>query len=332
MGIFHSPTAAAFAGEMDRLKQAHHVAVIGHIRPDGDAIGSVTGLVTMLRQAGVTAYGYIGQPGQFADDLLTIPHAEKVRCAHGLPKAVDAAITVDCSTLDRTGTLQTGLEKLLKANPQALINVDHHASNTNFGSLNLVEAERESVTAILFGYIQPLASYGVHLNLTLAHQLYAGLVTDTGSFRWGNPAMFSVAAELVAVGLDTQSIAFDLMDHVSVDDLKFRGEALSRIQVIEVGALRLALIAATHDLIEGRAAGAVESLVEFVRAADETDIGVVFKELAPGSWTVSLRSRTVDVAAIATRLGGGGHTAAAGYSATGTVADLTNALVAAIAQ
>ena len=337
--IVTAPTAAEFVSVMPRLKKAKHVAVIGHIRPDGDAIGSVTGLVTMLRQAGVTARGYIGQVGQFADDLLTIPHADAIRCAHGLPKTVDMAITVDCSTIDRTGTLQEGLSGLVDADPTTVINIDHHDSNTNFAGINLVEPTKESVTALLFGYIQPLREFGVRLTKTLAHQLYAGLMTDTGSFRWGSPNMFAIAAKLAAYGLDTQQIAYDLVDKVSIEDLKFQGEALSRLEILTVPVndrhtnpdLTVALIAVPHALLDGRAAGAVEALVEFVRGADGADIGCVFKELAEGAWTVSLRSRTVDVAAIAQRLGGGGHTAAAGYSAHGSADDLRQSLVAAIA-
>ena len=311
--------AEQFAQELDRLVDASSVAVVGHVRPDGDAIGSVTALVAMLRQKGVNAHGFIGQEERFSEDLYTIPGAEDVRTVTSFPQDVAACITVDCSSLDRTGALQEEIAALDKT-----VVVDHHAANTEFGYKNFVIPEAEATAVMLYYFIAPL---GVELTKDIAHSLYAGVLTDTGSFRWGGPQMHAVAAELVKTGIDQQAIAYELVDRITTQDLRFNGEILSKLQVFDAGGIRIASLTATHEMIEGRPKSTIESLINFVRATDDTDMGCVFKEQHPGEWTVSLRSRTLDVAEYAQALGGGGHKPAAGYSDTGTADDLARHLV-----
>lgn len=311
--------AEQFAQELDRLVDASSVAVVGHVRPDGDAIGSVTALVAMLRQKGVNAHGFIGQAERFSEDLYTIPGAEDVRTVTSFPQDVAACITVDCSSLDRTGALQEEIAALDKT-----VVIDHHDSNTEFGYKNFVIPEAEATAVMLYYFIAPL---GVELTKDIAHSLYAGVLTDTGSFRWGGPQMHAVAAELVKTGIDQQAIAYELVDRITTQDLRFNGEILSKLQVLDAGGIRIASLTAPYELINGRPKSTIESLINFVRATDDTDMGCVFKEQQPGQWTVSLRSRTLDVSRFAIALGGGGHEPAAGYSDEGTEQDLINHLV-----
>ena len=279
-------TADQFASAVEEL-QGHKVAVIGHIRPDGDCIGSVTGCVAMLSQRGIDATGMIGQTDPFSPDFLTIPGGKDVACRKELPSDVTAIVTVDCGSIDRTGTLQEGIERLKSAG-HPVVNIDHHDSNTSFGTRNLVEPSRESVTMILYGYA---VAGGFDLTKELAHSLYAGLLTDTGSFRWGGPDAHAMAAELMGYGIDTQQITFDLIDHTTVEELTFTGEMLSRVQLLDVGGKKLALIVGDFESIDGRSKASIESLIDYVRAIEDADIGCVMKEQYPGYWSVSLRSR-----------------------------------------
>ncbi|MCI6206357.1 MAG: bifunctional oligoribonuclease/PAP phosphatase NrnA [Corynebacterium glucuronolyticum] len=314
--------AEQFAQELDRLVDASSVAVVGHVRPDGDAIGSVTALVAMLRQKGVNAHGFIGQEERFSKDLYTIPGADDVRTVAHFPDDVSAVVTVDCASIDRTGTLQDEIAALDKT-----VVIDHHASNTNFGYKNFVIAESEATAVMLYYLIDAL---DVELTKDIAHSLYAGVLTDTGSFRWGGSSMHEVASKLVATGIDQQAIAYDLVDRITTQDLRFNGQILSNLQVLEAGDIKIASLTAPYELINGRPKSTIESLINFVRATDDTDMGCVFKEQRPGQWTVSLRSRTLDVSRFAIALGGGGHEPAAGYSDEGTIDELIEHLITAV--
>ncbi|QGU04866.1 DHH family phosphoesterase [Corynebacterium comes] len=301
------------------IEAAHSVAVIGHVRADADAIGSVCATVGALRQLGKQAVGLIGQSHPFADNLRTIPGAEEIALADSLPD-VDLIITVDCGSLDRTGTLATAVS----ARAQDTVVIDHHASNPGFGRVDLIDVQAESTTTVLGRLFEHL---GVTLDQPIAHALYAGVLTDTGSFRWGSPQMHTFAARLMETGLDVRSIAVDLLDSGTVVDLRMMGRALSSVEVHEAGDYRLAVIVADHDLIRTGSLPAVEGLVDFVRSLQGTNLGVVFKESLPDLWHVSLRSNQINVALLAVALGGGGHTPAAGYTAHGTIEEVLEELL-----
>ncbi|MGP6172944.1 DHH family phosphoesterase [Corynebacterium sp. A21] len=293
------------------IDAADTVTVVGHVRSDADAIGSVSALLLALRQLGKEAIGVIGQPTPFSANLLSIPAAEGIRISDELPSS-DLVVTVDCGSIDRTGYFAEAIAERFE---QTLV-IDHHASNSGFGRVNLLVPEAESTTTVLH---ELFAELGVEVDRDIAHCIYAGLVTDTGSFRWGRPQMHQLAAELMATGIDTTGIAVELMDSTDMRDLQMIGRVLAGVATHQVGEHTVATLTATNDLIAGHSDAAVESLVDFVRALKGTDIGVVFKEMTPGMWAVSLRSAVIDVSLIAVALGGGGHVPAAGYTSFGTI-------------
>lgn len=312
-----------FTAASELVHRASRIAVIGHIRPDADAIGSVTTLLQAFAYLGKDVSGWIGQTEDFAPNLLTIPCASDVRCATALPDA-DLHVVVDCGSIDRAGAFH----EHLATSEVPLIMVDHHASNCGFGRVNLLDHCAESTTTILREWLRDLA---VPLTPTLAHSLYAGLVTDTGSFRWGRPRMHELAAELIAAGLDTRAIAGQLIDDASLNGLKMVGNVLSGIQLRQAGDYAVAILTATHELIKGQSMSEVEGLVDYVRGIDAADVSAVFKEYEPGWFAVSLRTtKDLDVSRIAASLGGGGHVQAAGYTTEGTVEDVHNALLHAV--
>lgn len=306
------------------IDAAESVAVVGHIRSDADAVGSVSALLLALRRLGKAAVGLVGQPVPFSANLLTIPGAGEIQVTDTLPPT-DLIITVDCGSVERTGLLAGQIT----ARAGRTLVIDHHASNPGFGAVDLVVPAAESTTTVLRDLIREL---GVELDRDIAHCIYAGLVTDTGSFRWGQPRMHGLAAELMATGIDTRQIAVDLMDRTSLTDLRMVGHVLAGVDTFTAGGLTAAILVAEHDAIAGHSDSAVESLVDFVRAAEGTDIGVVLKEMAPGGWAVSLRSSVLDVSRVAVSLGGGGHVPAAGYTTRGTVGQVRAELASAIAR
>lgn len=315
--------AASYRQAAEVLLAARTVTVVGHLRPDADAIGSVTALTRALRQLGKTVVPMVGQEHPYPENLKSIPGAEEIRLGGQLPQGQDLYVTVDCGSLDRTGVLAMQLGEV-----DNLLVIDHHASNPSFGTTNLIDT-CESTTAVLrrlFSYLD------VKLDKKLAHSIYAGLLTDTGSFRWGSPRMHDLAAELMGHGINNREIAEELMDRTKVADLAMIGRVLSGIQVHPTGGYNLAVLIAYREDIANHSGSAVERLIDFVRALDGCEIGAVFKELGDGSWAVSLRSTEINVAKLATGFGGGGHVAAAGYTTYGPPTDVINQLVQAVAS
>lgn len=301
--------AAQFEAVASRVRAADTVSVVAHIKPDADAIGSACALAAGLKKLGTDAQVYIGQPLPHSANMRTIPGVDDIRYDEPLPED-GVVVTVDCASADRTGTLMPAI----LADPSRVIVVDHHNTNPGFGGLNVI-VESESTTVMvreLLGYLD------VELDSDIAYCLYAGLVTDTGNFRWGTPRMHEFAAELMQYGLDTRRIALDLMDTMSPEDLQLMGAVLAKTQLVPTRGLTVAVLTIPAGIHSRMSQTAVEAIIDYARSLEGTDVGVVLKEQAPKYWAMSLRSTAVDVSAVAQRLGGGGHWAAAGYSATGS--------------
>ncbi|WP_342319931.1 DHH family phosphoesterase [Corynebacterium mayonis] len=300
--------SGTFAEIAARLRAASSVVVVAHIRPDADAVGSACSLAQALRKVGLDASVCIGQRFKHPDNLDGIPGVEEISYVTELPEA-DLVVTVDCASIDRTGAFAAPIAK----RRDSVIVIDHHETNPGFGGVNLVTIS-ESTTVL----VRELISYlGVELDRDIAYCLYAGLVTDTGSFRWGTPRMHLLAAELIGFGLDTRQIALELMDEMDGEDLRRLGSVLAGVKWYTAGGYKVAVFTIEPELHVAMGQSAVESVIDYSRTLAGCDVGVVLKGQGPGRWSVSLRSSRIDVSQVAARLGGGGHVPAAGFSAGG---------------
>ena len=306
----HLPEAAAqFEAAASRVRAAEKISVVAHIKPDADAIGSACALAFGLEKLGKNVQVYIGQPLPHSANMRTIPGVDRIH--YGAPLPDDGlVVTVDCASADRTGSLMPAILE----DPSRVIVIDHHNTNPGFGGMNLI-VESESTTVMVR---ELLGCLGVELDPDIAYCLYAGLVTDTGSFRWGTPRMHVFAAELMEYGLNTRQIALDLMDTMGPVDLQLMGEVLAKTHIVPTKGLSVAVLTIPVGIHSRMSQTAVESIIDYSRSLEGTDVGVVLKEQAPKQWAMSLRSVVVDVSAVAQQLGGGGHWAAAGYSASGS--------------
>lgn len=317
-----APGEGEFGAVAARLTSVSEAHIVTHIRPDADAVGSACALALGLRSLGVDATVFIGQSEPCPENVAAIPGVDEIVLGRPLPED-GVVVTTDCASIDRTGMYRHQIQ----ADPDRVVVIDHHESNVGFGGLNLV-LPAESTTVIIR---ELLAHMGVALTPDIAYCLYAGLVTDTGSFRWGTPRMHVLAAELMEHGVDTRAAAMELMDAVSAEDLKLMGSVMAGMETRAAGAHTLSVLAIDDAHLRGMNQTAVESIIEYSRALTGSDIGVVFKEIHPGYWSVSLRSSVVDVSRIAAVHGGGGHIPAAGYSVAGPVSDAIDALQRSVA-
>lgn len=307
--VYLPEAAAQFEAAASRVRAAEKISVVAHIKPDADAIGSACALAFGLEKLGKDVQVYIGQPLPHSANMRTIPGVDRIN--YGAPLPDDGlVVTVDCASADRTGSLMPAILE----DPSRVIVIDHHNTNPGFGGMNLI-VESESTTVMVR---ELLGCLGVELDPDIAYCLYAGLVTDTGSFRWGTPRMHVFAAELMEYGLNTRQIALDLMDTMGPVDLQLMGEVLAKTHIVPTKGLSVAVLTIPVGIHSRMSQTAVESIIDYSRSLEGTDVGVVLKEQAPKQWAMSLRSVVVDVSAVAQQLGGGGHWAAAGYSASGS--------------
>lgn len=294
------------------VQAANTILIVGHVAPDGDAIGSMLGLAHWLKNRGkiITTAVDEGVP----DYLEFLPGAEDI-LAKLESGSWDLMISTDSSDESRTGEAgQYG-----RANSQTVINLDHHRTNTQFGDVLLVIPEAVSATEIVFDWIEASQS---QLDLDTAEALLTGLVTDTIGFRVSSvsPRTLEIAQKLMAVGASLPRIMARTLESKPFSHIDLWKYALQSV-ILEDQVVSANI---TRDFVTQ--AGLTETtdggLVSLLNTVNEAVVAVVFKETLEGRVEISLRSKPgYDVAAIAFSLGGGGHKQAAGATIDGPLED-----------
>jgi phosphoesterase RecJ-like protein len=316
-----SGTETDARGAAELLEQATSVTVVCHVNPDADALGSALALGTALRRRGTPVQVAFADPAETPESLRTLPGGDLLVAPGEVSHEVDVLVVVDCGSAGRMGALRDRM-----SGAREVLVVDHHVSNARFGSINLVDGAAESTTVLV---CEVLDAWGVPLDRDLAHCLYAGLVTDTASFRWARPATHELAARLLATGIDPVDVSRPLMDTHPFGWLGMLASVLGSAGLHReaAGGLGLAHAVVRCSDREGMRAEETESVVDLVRTASEAEVAAVLKEGPPRQWSVSLRAKSVvDVSAVAALLGGGGHRRSAGYTAHGSSEDVLAAL------
>ncbi|WP_454163291.1 DHH family phosphoesterase [Gordonia iterans] len=306
-------TAASASTIAELLADTEQVSIISHVRPDADTIGSALALGLALRERGVDVAVSFPGPEELPGTLRQLPGSELIVADDRLP-AAPVAVAVDAATLERLG----GLAAVFGSSGRTVC-IDHHVSNTGFADFDLIDATADCTAVLVLDVLDAL---GAEVTADIATCLFAGLVTDTGSFKWARPASFTVAGRLTEAGVDSAEWSRVLMDSHPFGWFAMVSGVLATTQLDETacGGAGLVVAVVNAELMAGMDWEDGESVVDIVRTAREADVTAVFKESAPGHWNVSLRSKSaVDLIPIARALGGGGHTRAAGYSDAGTV-------------
>ena len=306
-----SGATAEFAGvrQMDAilkaLQQGERFLVCSHARPDGDAVGSMLAMGMLIRQMGKRAD--LVSADRVPNIYRALPGAQEIRSSLRVHGPYDAAILLECDGLART-SLQ-GLEKF------PILNIDHHASGRAFGHLNWIDQRAASVGELVYRLVK---AAGATVTREMATCLYVTVLTDTGGFCYGSTqaSTFELARELVLAGADPIRIAQDVYFSTATSKLLLLGAALNNLK--RDG--RLAWLWVTHqDMVRTRAAEEdCEGIVNFAVAISGVEAAAFLRELPEQRIRLSLRSKgQVNVAAIAERMGGGGHESAAGCTLEG---------------
>lgn len=317
-------TSSEWSRAVKVIDGASQVCLACHVRPDADALGSMLAVLHALcSRSGsrpgrtpkiVASFG--DEPFEVPAILRFLPGVELLSAPGSYPAEPEVMLSFDAASIDRLGAL-TGPA----ASAGELIVLDHHASNTRFGSINLVDPAAAATAVLTAELIDRLE---IPLTAQIALGIYAGLVTDTGSFKFSatTPQVHELAARLLATGIDPAIVSRELYDRAPFSYLALLAAALDRAVLEPDVAAGLGMVWTTVTR-KDRAASclpldAAESVIDEIRRTDEAEVAMVLKEDDNGDWQVSMRSKSaVDVAAIATALGGGGHARAAGFSYTG---------------
>ncbi len=287
------------------LQAAPSVAVLAHVRPEGDAIGATLGAGLALREAGKVMGTYNADP--LPPGLACLPGAADLMHQVPIGRRYACYLVLDTSDLARTGGLLDG-----RSADAVVLNVDHHAGNTRFGDVNWVEPEASSAGEMVY---RLLRRGGFPIGKAVATNLYAAVLTDTGSFQHGNtsPEALRAAADLVACGAAVEELSAGMYGNHDPREWHLLSQALASLTLTADG--RLAWIEVTSAALQrvGLGMEATEGFIDYVRSVAGVQIAMVFREVSASEVRVSLRSRgSVDVARLAERFGGGGHRNAAG--------------------
>ena len=298
------------------LRENQRFAVLSHVRPDGDALGSQLALGLSLKQLGkdVLIWNEDGMLEKYSflpsANLLTKPPAD--------PEDVDVAIALDTAIQNRLGTALPAVRSA-----KVWINIDHHPSNPGYGDLVQIDPKAPATGEILFELIK---SEKLPIDAAIAENLYVAISTDTGSFQYPNTTArtLEIAAELIRAGVDVGRVS----------QLTYENYPRRRVELLRdlLGTMRFdasdRVASFSLSLATAKKLGVLpednEGLIDHLRAIRGVIIAVFFEELPDGKVRVSMRSKSekVNVCAICEKFGGGGHVLAAGARVRGTLPEV----------
>jgi phosphoesterase RecJ-like protein len=308
---------------IEALRESHTVCVAGHIRPDGDCIGSQLGLTLALRNEGkkVACWNENRIPGKYEfldpDGIIQKPRA-------GM--SFDCVVATDAATFERLGTVGQCV-----ADRKLLINIDHHESNSRFADLNWVSAREPSTGELIFRLLK-LAKWPI--TKPIANSLFTAVSTDTGSFQYAStrPGTYHVAGELVSRGADLAKICDEVYQSYPLSRARLLRHIYSHFRLTHQDQIAYFWLKKADYARTGADCSDAEGLIDHIRAIAPVVVACVFEEMEPELTRISLRSKSekVNVNEIAAQFGGGGHPAAAGARIPGRPLSVQRKVIAAV--
>lgn len=303
------------AAAVEFIKTKSSLIFVSHVNPDFDAYGSSCALALACALLGLRTYTY-NLEGAVADYNF-IPGVSEVQSE--LPDGKwDGLVVCDCGDEKRVGADLR--ERLTEFGP--ILNVDHHVSNSGFGEVNLVDTSACSTAEIVY---QIIVELGIDLTQEIAIGLLAGIIGDTGSFRYESTSSktFDIAKALLATGVKINEVCEAMYGNRSLASVKIQGEALSNAELQCDNRVIEGVVSQEMLQRHNGNTNDCEGLVESLRDISGIELAAFYREDTDG-WKVSLRSVTpdCDVAAIAASFGGGGHKVAAGFKWDGPLEEL----------
>jgi phosphoesterase RecJ-like protein len=308
---------------IEAFRQSQTICVAGHMRPDGDCVGSQLALTLALRNEGKKVIcwneDHIPQKYEFLDRDGIIQKPRK-------GKKFDCVVAADAATFERLGSVGRRV-----ADRKLLINIDHHESNTRFGDLNWVSAREPSTGELIFRLLK-VAKWPI--TKRIADCLFTAVSTDTGSFQYPStrPGTYHVAGELVRRGADLAKICDEVYQSYPLSRARLLRHVYSHFHLTHQDQIAYFWLKKADFARTGANSSDSEGLIDHIRAIAPVVVACVFEELEPELSRISLRSKSekVNVNTIAAQFGGGGHPAAAGARISGKPLSVQRRVIAAI--
>jgi bifunctional oligoribonuclease and PAP phosphatase NrnA len=308
---------------IEGIRECHTFCVVGHVRPDGDCIGSQLGLSYALKNEGKKVWCWnedrVPQKYRFLD-----PDGTLQRPKPGM--SFDCVITTDAASFERLGNAGSCLKER-----RLLINIDHHESNTRYGELNWVSAREPSTGELIFRLLK-IAKWPI--TRPIADCLFTAVSTDTGSFQYPTtrPGTFHVAGELVRRGANLATICDEVYESYPLSRARLLRLVYSRFRLKHQDQIAYFWLKKIDFARTGAESLDSEGLIDHIRAIAPVVVACVFEEIEPELTRISLRSKSskVNVNDIAGLFGGGGHPAAAGARIPGKPLSVQRKVIAAI--
>src|SRR5215467_5165575 len=293
---------------LQHITERRHFLVTSHTRPDGDAIGSTLALALILRKMGKTADVVMGDSVPVI--YRPLPHAKTIIHTSRVNGRYDAAIILECDSLLRT--------RLQGLDGHFLINIDHHETSKPFANINWIDPSACAVAEMVF---RLALAAGVKITPEIATCLYTAVLTDTGAFCYSptSACTFELAKILVEHGADPARIAQNVYFSSPTSKMRLLGAALSNLQREGV----VTWMSVTRQDMDrcGALEEDCEGLVNYALGIAGVEVAIFFRETHDERVRISIRSKgAVNVADIAGKFGGGGHTCASGFSLPGSLA------------
>ncbi|MDD8020397.1 MAG: bifunctional oligoribonuclease/PAP phosphatase NrnA [Acidobacteriota bacterium] len=295
-----------------KIIASKNVAITIHLRPDGDAIYTSLALAGMIELLGKKVQVVSHDPFPFP--FFEFSETKRIKIGQIDPVDLDLVILLECADVTRSG--QTKIGRLPK------INIDHHYSNSPFGDLNWIDPQASAVGEMVYGLAAPL---GIKITPEIAVFLYSAIFSDTGSFQFSNTTgqTFEVCHQLVESGASPNAVAEKLLNNNSPSKIKLLGRILSTLQLNEAGNMALITMLIRDREEFGFKEVDIEDATTLARSIKGVEMVIFFKEISPGEFRVSLRSKGQTNAALAAeKFGGGGHVNAAGFTVYGQLEEL----------
>ena len=299
--------------------------VVGHVRPDGDCIGSQLGLTLALRDQGkkVTCWNEDTVPAK-----LAFLDPERLVQKPKPGQSFDCVIATDCASFERLGKVGSCIGKR-----KLFMNLDHHASNTRYADINWISAREPSSGEIIF---RLLKSANWPITQPIADCLFTAVSTDTGSFQFPNtrPSTYNVAGELVKRGANLEKICDEVYQSYPLSRVRLLRHVYNNFKMTHDDQIAWFWLRQEDYLRTGANTDDSEGLIDHIRAIAPVVVACVFEEMGDNLTRISLRSKSakINVNEIAAQFGGGGHIAAAGARVAGSGASTQRRVIAAVKQ
>lgn len=286
------------------LSEEEHFALVAHILPDGDSIGSLLALGEALSNLGKQVKIY--SPGLVPRKYMFLRGSEKILTDGMELSPGTVAIAVDCSDPERLGLFSETIKQARR-----LINIDHHITNEHYGTENLIDSKAAATGEIIFHL---LADLKIPLTDSIAEALYVAVSTDTGSFKYDNttPETHRIAAALLEYNVRPGTLSQRVFDERPLSYYLLLREALSSLELHCDG--RVAVITISTEMLErsGTTVEEIDGMINYTRDIEGVELGIMFYVESSEEVKIGFRSKTIDVSMLAKKMNGGGHPRAAG--------------------